>query len=191
LTTPKLPFSEIPFHEIRGVNMATPYLGEISYVAFNFAPYGWAVCNGQLLSISQNDALFALLGTIYGGDGVSTFGLPNLQSRVAIHWGTSLQGNNYSIGEYAGVENVTVLASQVAGHSHPIGAVSGNGNTSSPSGAVFAASSEDQYVAVASATGALGNVVIPNSGNQPHTNIQPYLTVTCVIALEGIFPQRG
>ena len=166
--------------------MSNPYLGEIRVVGFNFAPEGWALCDGQVLPISEYDALFALLGTTYGGDGQSTFALPNLQSRVAIH-----QGNGFVLGQETGVENVTVSISQIPSHTHSIGAVAGSGNAPSPNGAVFAASSAGQYVPVASATGTMGNMVSTAGQGQPHSNIQPYLALTCIIALAGIFPSQN
>jgi microcystin-dependent protein len=166
--------------------MSNPYLGEIRVVGFNFAPVGWMMCDGELLPISQYTALYQLIGTDYGGDGISTFALPNLQSRVAIH-----QGNGFVIGEQSGTENVTLSTSQVPSHSHVINAVAASGNHPAPNGAVFAASSAGQYVPVASATGVMGNMVSPAGGSQPHSNIQPYLALTCIIAFEGIFPSQG
>jgi microcystin-dependent protein len=174
-----------------GVTMATPYLGEIRYVGFSFAPQGWALCNGQLLPISEFDALFALLGTTFGGDGENTFQLPNLQSRVAVHQGTSFQGTSYVIGGTGGAENVTLPAQDMPQHSHAIQAVTANGNSSSPSGSVFAAESQGNYVAVASATGIMAPAMVGVAGQGlPHSNLQPYLAVTCIIALEGIFPSQ-
>jgi microcystin-dependent protein len=163
--------------------MSNPFVGEIRYVGFNFAPQGWAFCNGQLLAISQNAALFQLLGTTYGGDGQNTFALPDLQGRVAIH-----QGFGFVQGEISGTEEVTLLTNEIPSHSHTIGAVAANGNAPTPGGNVFAASSAGQYVPVASATGAMGNMVSPIGGNQPHTNLQPYLTLNPIISLFGIFP---
>jgi microcystin-dependent protein len=165
--------------------MATPYIGEIRFVGFNFAPQSWALCDGSLLSIAENTALFQLIGTTYGGDGVNTFALPNLQSRVAIH-----QAEDFVMGQTGGVEDVTLLVSQIPSHAHAIGAIHTDGNKPTPAGALFAASSADQYVPVASATSAMGNMVSQAGGNQPHTNIQPYLALTCIIALYGIFPSQ-
>jgi microcystin-dependent protein len=166
--------------------MSNPYLGEIRVVGFNFAPVGWTMCDGQLLAISQYDALFALIGTTYGGDGVNTFALPNLQSRVAIH-----PGLGFEMGQQGGTETVTVEAAQMPSHSHTINAVTANGNTPYPKGAVFAASSAGHFVPVASATEVMGNMVSQAGGNQPHNNIQPYLALTCIIALQGIFPSQN
>jgi len=167
--------------------MADPYLGEIRYVGFNFAPLGWELCNGQLLPISEFDALFALLGTTYGGDGESTFALPNLQSRVPIH-----MGNDYSIGEEGGAENVALDIGQMPAHAHAIQVSNFAGNSPTPSGSVFAAQTSGHYVANASATGSMAPAMVLSDGQQqPHSNIQPYLAITCIIAMEGIFPSRS
>lgn len=166
--------------------MADPFVGEIRYVGFNFAPQEWALCNGQLLSISENAALFSLLGTTYGGDGQTTFALPDLQSRVAIH-----QGNSYVMGQEGGVETVNLSVNEIPSHSHAIGAVAANGNSPSPGGALFASTSAGEYVAVASATETMGNMVGQAGSGQPHSNIQPYLALTAIISLYGIFPSRG
>jgi microcystin-dependent protein len=176
-----------------------PFLGEIRMFGFNFAPIGWQMCNGQLLSISQNAALFSLLGTSYGGDGVSTFGLPNLQGNVAIH-----QGNNFVIGETGGSETVTLQAVQMPQHNHTVGCDGsgtaqggstfgvGTGGTptnhipglvTSPEHAVYSASPPNATMS-ASMIGIAG-------GSQPHNNLQPYLVLNFCIALQGIFPSRG
>lgn len=170
--------------------MSQPFVGEIRCVGFNFAPVGWSLCNGQLLPISEYDVLFNLIGTTYGGDGQTTFALPNLQSRVAIHQGSN-GVSDYVIGELGGVENVTVTSAEIPSHSHPIEVVAANGNSPTPAGAVFAASSAGQYVPVASATGVMANMVSQVGGSQPHSNIQPYLAMTCIIAFEGVYPSQG
>jgi microcystin-dependent protein len=169
--------------------MSNPYVGEIRYVGFNFAPQGWAFCNGQLLAISQFETLFNLIGTTYGGDGQNTFALPDLQGRVAIH--QLQQGESFVMGEFGGTEAVTLLINEIPSHSHTIGAVAANGNAPTPGGNVFAASSAGQFVPVASATGAMGNMVSPIGGNQPHTNLQPYLVLNPIISLFGIFPSQS
>jgi microcystin-dependent protein len=170
--------------------MSTPYIGEIRMGGWNFAPYGWALCNGQLLSISQNTALFELIGTTYGGDGQTTFALPNLQSRIPVHQGNSVNGP-YVIGELAGTETVTLTTNQIPAHSHALNAQSGAGTQPSPAGGVWASSSLDQY-STGTPTAQMTASSLQNSGgSQPHDNLPPYLCVTFVIALQGIFPTQG
>jgi microcystin-dependent protein len=125
--------------------MSEPYIGEIRMVGFNFAPQGWAMCDGQLMSIGGNDALFALIGTTYGGDGQSTFALPDFRSRIPIHQGTGSSGTTYIIGESSGMETVTLTVNQIPAHSHPAQAQSGAGNQPGPGGNVWASSSLNQY----------------------------------------------
>lgn len=174
--------------------MSQPFLGEIRMVGFNFAPTGWAFCNGQLLPIAQNTALFDLIGTFYGGDGVENFALPNLQSRVAIHMGQGTGLSPYVIGQLGGVENVTLLSTQLPGHTHPVACSSAAGTQASPVGGVPAIESTGTSL---NFTGSTPNatmnaaMIAPNSGGQPHPNIQPYLCITFIIALEGIFPSRS
>lgn len=182
-----------------------PFIGEIMMVGFNFAPRGWALCNGQILSIAQNTALFSLLGTTYGGNGQTTFGLPNLQGRVPMHWGHGPGLTPRDIGETGGTESVTLLLTEIPSHTHqvtlpPGGASSGPGNSPSPIG-TFPAQIDDGQGGVlnaysTTATGPTGSSRLPFSsaptgGNQPHNNLQPYLCVTFIIALQGIFPSRG
>jgi microcystin-dependent protein len=168
------------------------FVGQIMMFGGNFAPTGWALCNGQLLPISENDTLFNLLGTTYGGDGQTTFGLPDLRGRVPIH-----QGATHVIGEFSGVENVTLLTSQLSPHSH---AVSTTGSASDkpatdtdPPGRVFAISNDGGNAFSATATGLLGGAISTASdgGSQPHGNMQPYTCVNFCIALYGIFPSRN
>lgn len=173
--------------------MSNPFIGEIRMVGFNFAPAGWALCNGQLLSISQNTALFSLLGTTYGGDGISTFALPNLQSRVPIHFG---QGNGlspYVLGQAGGAETVTLLTSQMPIHNHGVNCNTGGGTQASPAGGFPAVESTGTSLDyAASSNGAMNPAMTGNTGSgQPHSNIQPYLSVNFVIALQGIFPSRN
>ena len=168
--------------------MAQPFVGEIRIFAGNFAPLGWAFCQGQLLAISENEVLFQLIGTIYGGDGQSTFQLPDLRGRFPIH-----QGNSFVIGEISGAESVTLTTQQLPGHTH--GAVaSGGGNVVSPANAVW---STDPFGNTAAYTtppatppkmraDAIGNT----GGGQPHENRQPYLGVNFIIALFGVFPSQ-
>jgi microcystin-dependent protein len=169
--------------------MATPYIGEIRSVGFNFAPQGWSFCDGTVLSIAENEALFALLGTTYGGDGQTTFALPDLRGRIPLHQGSNL-GTNYVVGESGGAETVTLSEQQMPPHSHTIGAVSSTGNSNTPSGAVFAASAEEQYAGAANTT--LANSIVQSvGGGQPHDNRIPYLCVTFIISLFGVFPSRN
>lgn len=170
-----------------------PFLGEIRMFGGNFAPQGWAFCNGQLLPISSNTALFALLGTTYGGDGVQTFALPNLQGRMTMHWGQGQGLSPYSIGQNGGTENVTLDQSQMPTHSHMAGVINGAKGTSprpgnnipaeGASGAIYGSTPADSHFNNAFISAAGGSV--------PHPNIQPYLCVTFIIALQGIFPSRS
>lgn len=174
--------------------MSNQYLGEIRIVGFNFAPVGWALCNGQLMSISQNTALFALLGTTYGGDGVTTFALPNLQGRVPIHFGQSPGTSNYVQGQMAGTEQTTLLVNQMPAHSHPVNCNIGGGTQASPSGGVPAVESTGTSLDY-SASGdgnTMNSAMIGNTGGgQPVPIIQPYLCLNFIIALAGIFPSRN
>ena len=165
--------------------MAQPYVGEIRALGFNFAPSGWHLCDGSLLSISQNDTLFNLIGTTYGGDGQNTFGLPDLRGRAPVHAGTG-----FTIGQNGGAENVTLTSSQVPAHSHSINADSSGGGANSPANGYFATTTLDNYGSPASA--ASGNVLTSNNGStQPHANIQPYLTINYSISLFGVYPTQN
>ena len=177
--------------------MANPFLGEIRLFGFNFAPRGWAQCNGQLMAISQNAALFALLGTFYGGDGVRTFGLPNLQSRVALGMGQGPGLSNRTIGEITGVEAHTVTISEMPLHNHLMvchNAVDNSATATSPKGNFWTKENNGDapYSSTGNALAPMNALAVGNAGgNQPHTNIQPYLTVNFCIALVGIFPSRN
>lgn len=173
--------------------MSTPFLGVISMFGGNFAPRGYALCQGQLQSIAQNDALFALLGTTYGGDGQVTFALPDLRGRAPIHQGNLAGGSTYVIGQVLGTETVTLTASQMPAHNHTLGASSNPGSGAGPTGAVWAAYTAGQnYAAAASANTAMNTGALSVSGgNQPHENRQPYLGINFIIALEGVFPSRN
>jgi microcystin-dependent protein len=175
------------------------FLGEIRLFAGNFPPRGWAFCDGALMAIAQNDALFALLGTTYGGDGQSTFALPDLRGRVPLHQG-SLAGNNYVIGQRAGVESVTLTPDQLPAHNHSASASTapppptGSGiNLTGPGAYVPAAPAKPRFYAPAgSGTVAMSPQAIqPAGGNQPHDNMAPFLAVSFIIALEGIFPSQN
>jgi microcystin-dependent protein len=173
-----------------------PFLGEIRPVGFNFAPRGWAMCNGQLMPISQNTALFSLLGTNYGGDGRSTFALPDLRARFPLSAGTSTIGlSPYDVGEIEGEEFVQLVATEIPLHSHVVHALGEGGATNSPAGAVWAQQrfgrATQQAYATAGTTTAMSNVALGSSGqDQPHNNMPPYLVVNFIISLAGVFPQR-
>lgn len=170
--------------------MANPFIGEIKLVPYTFAPQGYAFCNGQLLPIAQNDTLFTLIGTTYGGDGTTTFGLPDLRGRSAIHQGQGPGLSPYVIGQLAGVENVTLTTGQLPQHTHdPILAGVGGNDVNSPLGARPASGGPAMYAAV---TG-LGTVMpLPAAGgSQPHDNMAPYLALHWVISLFGIFPSQN
>lgn len=164
--------------------MAQPYVGEIRMFAGNFAPAGWMFCEGQLLPISENETLFQLIGTTYGGDGQSTFALPDLRGRIPIH-----QGNGFILAETGGAEEITLTVSQIPAHSHPMLASTGPGNLNTPGGNVTAESAAvkiyfSDVPTVNMSPSAVGSV----GGSQPHTNFQPYLCVDFIISLFGIFP---
>ena len=176
--------------------MAEPFLGEIRMFAGNFTPRGWALCNGQILPISQNTALFSLLGTTYGGNGVTTFALPDLQSRLPMHWGQGPGLSQRVIGETAGTESVTLINSQMPIHTHTANAASAAGDQPSPSGNVWAVPSDSQgntlNAFAATPNAILAPQAIGNSGgSQPVPIMPPFLCVTYIIALEGIFPSRN
>ncbi len=170
-----------------------PYIGQIALVAFNFAPVDWAFCNGQLMPISQNPALFALLGTTYGGDGVSTFALPNLQSRIPLHQGQGPGTSNYQIGQSGGSETVGLTSGQIPIHSHQAQCFTRGSNSKSPVNGIWAQASLDQPYkgnetgAVNMAADAIGEA----GGNQPHLNLMAYQALNYIIALEGIFPTQS
>jgi microcystin-dependent protein len=164
--------------------MAQPYVGEIRMFAGNFAPAGWMFCNGSIVSIAENETLFNLIGTTYGGDGQSTFALPNLQSRVPIH-----QGSGFTLAQTGGAETITLTANQMPAHSHPMVASSNPAGAASPTNAILGTTTQvttyfsdppTQNMNVAD-IGAAG-------GNQPHNNIQPFLCISFIISLYGIFP---
>ncbi|WP_270090704.1 phage tail protein [Sphingobacterium sp. SYP-B4668] len=177
-----------------------PFLGMICTFGFNFAPRGWAICGGQLIAIQQNSALFALIGTYYGGNGQNTFGLPDLRGRVMIGAGQSPGLSNYNIGEVGGAENFTLTINQLPAHSHFIPATTSAGNTSNPTNARLAASPKVGSGPNASTLNtysndtAAANATMPTQiigNNLPTPLIQPYLAVNHCIAIEGIFPSRN
>ncbi len=175
--------------------MSEPFIGEIRFFGFNFAPRGWAMCSGQTLSISQNTALFSLLGTMYGGNGQTTFALPDLRGRVAIHVGQGPGLQNYTQGEMSGEETHTLIATEMPAHTHSITASSAIGTQSSPAGAVIAGSDPSRgsaHFAPDNPDSTLAAQTISAAGgSQPHNNLQPYLVGNYCIALEGIFPSRN
>lgn len=167
--------------------MGTPFLGEVRIAAFNFAPRGWALCNGQLLPINQNQALFSLLGTMYGGNGQTNFALPDLRGRVPVHVGSA-----FTQGQSGGQEAHTVTSAEMPTHVHSLNGTSSTGTQAIPAGNLLAATPSQMYhafdgAAVAMAPAAIGNV----GGTQPHINMQPFLTLSFCIALQGVFPSRN
>jgi len=173
-----------------------PFVAEIRIFPFNFAPKGWAFCDGQLLPLSQNTALFSLLGTTYGGDGKSTFALPDLQGSAAMHPGQGPGLSLHDLGEQSGSESVTLLVSEIPAHAHGVGfALSADGNSISPAGSVWAQSAAGRGAAALYQNGApTGPVQLQSlnvaGGGLPHNNMQPYLTLNFCIALQGVFPAR-
>ena len=167
--------------------MSEPFLSQISIFSFAFAPRGWALANGQLLPINQNQALFSLLGTTYGGDGRTTFQLPNLQGRVAMH-----MGSGFSLGQVGGTESVTLITSELPSHTHAANSNKNAGGAASPSGAVWAADGNGNlpYSSVGGSSMASGAVGF-TGGSQPHNNLAPYETLSFCIALQGIFPSQN
>jgi microcystin-dependent protein len=161
--------------------------------AGNFAPAGWAMCDGQLMPISENDALFTLLGTTYGGDGQSTFAMPNLMGRIPVHMGTG-GGSTYQIGELAGTETVTLNVNQIPSHSHVPIASSNAGTLPNPSNAIFAAGGggEQMYSTPPAVPGGglAANNILPTGGSQPHDNTAPFLCINFIISLFGRFPSQ-
>jgi microcystin-dependent protein len=176
-----------PVHTMDG----DPYIGQIEMVGFNFAPVGWALCDGTLLSIAQNTALFSLLGTQYGGDGRTTFALPDLRGRVPIHQGAGPGLTPYTIGQFAGEENHTLNVNELPQHTHTLQASSANGTTDSPVSGVPARNGAGIPEFAAAPNAAMApNAIAPAGGGLAHNNMQPYLCINFIIALQGIFPPR-
>lgn len=172
--------------------MSDPFVAEIMMFAGNFAPTGWAQCNGQLLPISQNTALFSLLGTFYGGDGKSTFALPDMQGNAPMHAGQGTGLTARFLGEQSGSPFVTLLESEMPAHNHIANARTSLGNSQTPAGQTWAGSSiVKQYVNTAPNTPMSPQALAPTGGSLPHNNLQPYLVVTFIIALQGVFPPRS
>jgi microcystin-dependent protein len=164
--------------------MSTPFLSEIRVFSFQFPPKGWALCNGQTLAINQNQVLFALLGTTYGGNGTTNFQLPNLQGRVPLH-----VGNGYTEGQVGGEQSHTLINSELPAHSHTLQATSGAANASAGANHLLAAA--PIYAAAADLTALQSSALSSSGGSQPHNNMQPYLVLSFCIALSGIFPSRS
>jgi len=170
--------------------MPEPYIGEIRMFAGNFPPNGWAFCQGQPLPIAQNDALFILIGTTYGGDGEETFNLPNLASRVPIHMGTGPDGTTYQIGEMAGTEQETLTVQQIPIHSHPLLGSADPASGRSPQNGVFARTPGEAYSSEFTPEVISSATISPAGGSQPHENTQPFLCINFIISLFGIFPSQ-
>ena len=170
--------------------MSDPFVAEIRMFGFNFAPTGWAQCNGQLLPISQNTALFSLLGTFYGGDGKSTFALPDLQGGVPIHQGQGQGLSQYVIGQQGGSDFVTLITSEMPLHTHTFTASEELVNENNVTDNFFGAG-ETRYAAPAALTPMAFQALAPAGGSLPHNNLMPYLVVNFCIAMQGIFPPRG
>ncbi|WP_288579623.1 MULTISPECIES: phage tail protein [Lysinibacillus] len=169
--------------------MSDQYLGEIRMFSGNYAPQGWAFCDGREMKISNNEALYSLIGTTYGGDGVSTFALPDLKGRIPIHQGEiSTTKTNYSLGQKDGTEKVTLTLDQLANHSHGIQCASDGGTSNSPQDNVWAKSSVQQYSLANPDAKMKSSAVSAVGGNQAHENMMPYLTLTYIIALQGMYP---
>lgn len=170
--------------------MGEPFISEIRIMTFNFPPKGWAFCNGQTLAIAQNQALFSLVGTTYGGNGQTTFALPDLRGRTPIH-----SGNSHSLGERSGEENHTLIASELPSHTHVLSASATTANAPvpfGPSGNILASSAPDQIYIPPSSLTSLNPLTVGNvGGSQGHPNQQPYLTLSFCIALVGIFPSQN
>jgi microcystin-dependent protein len=168
-----------------------PYVGEIRMFAGNFAPNGWMFCEGQTLPISENEVLFQLIGTTYGGDGEETFNLPNLASRVPIHMGTGPDGTTYQIGEMAGTEQETLTTQQIPSHTHPLTASAGTATSQDPTNLMLAGTQAQTYTNLTDAlTTMAANSIGPAGGSQPHENTQPFLCINFIISLFGVFPSQ-
>jgi microcystin-dependent protein len=167
------------------------FIGEIRMFAGNFAPAGWALCDGQTLPISENDALFQLIGTTYGGDGQNTFNLPNLQSRVPIHMGTGPDGTTYQIGEMAGTEQETLSVQQIPNHTHPFTVSTAVTQDTNPTGSTVGQSTQATlYIDDVPNVNMAAAAIAPAGGSQPHENVQPFLCINYIISLFGVFPSQ-
>jgi microcystin-dependent protein len=166
--------------------MAQPYVGEVRIFAGNFAPAGWNFCDGSLLSISENETLFQLIGTTYGGDGQSTFAVPDLRGRIPLH-----QGNGFSLAQSGGVEQVTLTTQQIPSHTHAMAAAGVGGDQVSPAGNALANSfNVTPYINDVAGAAMANTAITPTGGSQPHDNFQPYICINYIISLFGIFPSQ-
>ncbi len=171
--------------------MSDPFIGEIRMFAGNFAPRFWALCDGQLLAVSQNDALFSLFGTIYGGDGRTTFGLPDLRGRIPVHAGTGPGLSQRRLGSRGGSETATVAVNQLPVHSHPLQASTNLADEASPAGNVIAQpSAADLYFPIAPTNPMAAASVTQTGGGQSHPNVMPFLCINFIVALSGVYPSR-
>ena len=170
--------------------MSEPFVGEIRMFAGSFAPRGWAFCDGQLLAVSQNDALFSLLGTIYGGDGRTTFGLPDLRGRIPIHAGTGLGLSPHRLGQKAGTEQETITINQLPSHNHNLRATADLATSANPASNTFARSVGDAYTSDLTPQTMNSDTISDIGGSRSHTNLMPFLCVNFIIALFGIYPSR-
>ena len=171
--------------------MGQPYVGEIRMFAGNFAPVGWMFCDGQSLPISENETLFQRIGTTYGGDGESTFNLPNLQSRIPIHMGTGPSGVTYQLAEMAGTEQETLTVQQIPSHTHQLLATTNTSTSPNPAGNVMGKSTQiDAFINAQAGDAMNPQAITPAGGSQPHENCQPFLCVNFIISLFGLFPSQ-
>jgi microcystin-dependent protein len=172
--------------------MGEPFVGEIRMFGGNFAPAGWAFCQGQLMPISENDTLFNLIGTTYGGDGQETFAMPDLQGRVPIHAGTGQDGITYQLGEKAGVESVTLTTNQIPIHNHAFLASTALVNANTPQNNVLGQNAAIQmYIQQPPSVNLANQALAAAGGSQPHDNMQPYLCISFIISLFGVFPSQN
>jgi microcystin-dependent protein len=171
--------------------MSNNFVGEVRLVGFNFAPYGWNICNGQLLPISEYATLYNLIGTTYGGDGVQTFGIPNLQGRVTVHQGQLSGGSAYVMGQMSGSENVTITSNTYPNHTHPFVCSSNDASSSAPGGNTVGGAIK-MYDAATPTTPMSGAMIGVSAGSSlPHTNLQPFVALNWVIAFFGIYPSQS
>jgi len=168
-----------------------PFIGEVQWFAGNFAPRGWALCDGQLLPINQHQALFSILGTTYGGDGRTTFALPDVRGRALVHAGNGPGLTERRLGSKGGEESVTLTTAQIPEHSHALKASSASATTSSPEGTVLAKTGRSSIYADTADTTMSSAAIASSGGGQAHNNMQPYNTLNCIIALQGLFPSRN
>lgn len=171
--------------------MTEPFLGQITIVGFNFAPRGWAQCGGQILPIQQNTALFSLLGTTFGGNGQTTFALPDLRGRAPMAFGNGPGLSQRPLGDTSGQETVALLSTEMPQHTHVVNASAARADRANAAGAQFAAAADDTYATTTPANDLAPASLTPAGASAPHGNMQPYLALNIVIALQGIFPSRN